>query len=213
MGEEKKVCKKCGVEKPLNEFYFRSDTKTYRSDCKECHLKQKKVYNENNSERRKEYMGEYRIKNPTKYNEWRNNNIEHVLIKVKEWKIKNPVKAKQHKRNNVKKRMMNDPIFKLKTIIRRLINICFDGDKGYSENSKTYKILGISYEGYKKHLQDRFTEGMIWENKGKWEIDHIIPFSTAKTEEEVYRLSHYTNLQPLWREDNNRKSNKLNHGL
>ena len=50
---------------------------------------------------------------------------------------------------------------------------------------------------------------MSWENMGKWHIDHIIPLSTAITEEDVIRLCHYTNLQPLWAEDNLKKSNKL----
>lgn len=46
---------------------------------------------------------------------------------------------------------------------------------------------------------------MTWENYGKyngelnygWDIDHIIPLTTAKTEDDVIRLSHYTNLRPL----------------
>lgn len=42
-----------------------------------------------------------------------------------------------------------------------------------------------------------------------WQIDHKIPISSAKTEEEIIKLSHYTNLQPMWWEENNKKSNKL----
>ena len=46
---------------------------------------------------------------------------------------------------------------------------------------------------------------MTWENWGKyngelnygWDIDHIIPLSSAKTEDDIIRLNHYTNLQPL----------------
>ena len=46
---------------------------------------------------------------------------------------------------------------------------------------------------------------MTWENKGKyngevnygWDIDHIIPVSSGMTEEEVVKLNHFTNLQPL----------------
>lgn len=49
---------------------------------------------------------------------------------------------------------------------------------------------------------------MTWENhslKG-WHIDHIKPLNLAKTEEELYKLCHYTNLQPMWAEENLKKS-------
>ena len=39
---------------------------------------------------------------------------------------------------------------------------------------------------------------MCWDNYATyWAVDHIIPISWAKTEEEVYRLNHYSNFQPL----------------
>jgi hypothetical protein len=49
---------------------------------------------------------------------------------------------------------------------------------------------------------------MSWDNKHLWHIDHIIPLSSAKTEDELKQLCHYTNLQPLWAADNIKKSNK-----
>jgi hypothetical protein len=50
---------------------------------------------------------------------------------------------------------------------------------------------------------------MTWDNHGEWHIDHIIPISSGKTEDEVLKLCHYTNLQPLWKEDNLKKSDKI----
>ena len=46
---------------------------------------------------------------------------------------------------------------------------------------------------------------MSWDNYGLyngdlnygWDVDHIIPLSSANTEEELINLCHYTNLQPL----------------
>ena len=82
-------------------------------------------------------------------------------------------------------------------------------NKNNNKTYKTFDIVGCSPEFVKEHLEKQFIEGMTWENQGKWHIDHIIPLSSAKTEEEVYKLCHYTNLQPLWAEDNLRKSNKI----
>jgi hypothetical protein len=77
------------------------------------------------------------------------------------------------------------------------------------KKSKTFDILGCSPYFLKEHLEKQFMNGMTWDNRNEWHIDHIIPLSYAKTEEEVYGLCHYSNLQPLWAQDNLKKSNKI----
>jgi len=65
--------------------------------------------------------------------------------------------------------------------------------------------VGCTYLEVKNHLESKFEPWMSWENYGKyngelnygWDIDHIIPLSSAKTEEELLKLFHYSNLQPL----------------
>ena len=74
-----------------------------------------------------------------------------------------------------------------------------------------------NWEEYAKHLSKQFYnhpktgEKMTFDNHGLhgWHLDHIIPLSTAKTEEDIIKLCHYTNLQPLWAEENLSKGNKI----
>lgn len=80
---------------------------------------------------------------------------------------------------------------------------------GYKKNSKTKVILGESFENVWRHLLATWEDnyGQHW-NGEPYHIDHIKPISTAKTENEMIKLFHYTNLQMLTPEDNRKKGNK-----
>ena len=70
--------------------------------------------------------------------------------------------------------------------------------------------MGCSYEFFKIYIEDKFDDKMSWDNHGKyWHLDHIIPISWAKDEEELYKLNHYTNYQPLSAIENLSKNNNL----
>ena len=79
---------------------------------------------------------------------------------------------------------------------------------GYTKRSKTQEILGIDFEGFKIYIENLFTDGMSWSNFGEWHIDHKIPISWGKTEDDIIKLNHYKNLQPLWAEENLSKGNR-----
>ena len=76
---------------------------------------------------------------------------------------------------------------------------------GYLKESKTESILGCSFEYFKLYLESKFENWMTWDNYGLfngelkygWDIDHIKPLSSAETKEDIIKLNHYTNLQPL----------------
>ena len=79
------------------------------------------------------------------------------------------------------------------------------------KTNKTFKMVGCTPKFLKEYLEKKFKPGMTWDNHtiNGWHVDHIIPLDSAKNEEDVKRLMHYTNLQPLWALDNIKKSNKF----
>jgi hypothetical protein len=78
------------------------------------------------------------------------------------------------------------------------------------KNGLSYeKILGIDYAGGFKHFESLFKDGMSWDNRSEWHVDHIVPISFGNTFDEMKYLNHYTNLQPLWKIENSSKSNKI----
>jgi hypothetical protein len=101
-----------------------------------------------------------------------------------------------------------DPMTGFIQIMRQCVRKSFTR-KGYTKKSKVHTILGTDWSVVKSHMESLFKEGMTWDNHGEWHIDHIIPISSGKTEDEVVKLCHHTNLQPLWAEENLLKSNKI----
>jgi len=219
-----KVCSVCNIEKELNDFYLRSDSKDgYRNDCKVCFKKRTDKYRENNSDLIKEYRKKYFKENQEvllkKKQEWRKNNPEKYKERTKKYyertkKVQFEKKKKWIEENRETynsywtTRKKEDPEFNLITNMRsRLCN--YLKKNNITKKNKTFDIIGCSPEFLKKHLEKQFKDGMSWENRNEWHIDHIIPLSSAETEERLYELCHYTNLQPLWAEENIKKGNKI----
>lgn len=107
-----------------------------------------------------------------------------------------------------KKRLAEDDMYRFTAMVRKKVQTAFTRRRVLKQK-QTIEILGCSIEQFRKHIASQFKEGMSFANYGKWQLDHIIPLSTAKTVEEVEKLCHYTNYQPLWAEENRQKSNKL----
>jgi len=167
----------------------------------------KKDYEDNKDKilaSRKEYYSKNKDKIRKDNKKYYDNNIEKVLLNKKKYRSKNKQIISQEKNNYKKERLKKDPVYKLKCNIKCLIrNSIFL--KGFKKNSKTAEILGCTIGQFKEYLESQFKSWMNWNNYGKyngelnygWDIDHIIPSSSASTENEVIQLNHYTNLQPL----------------
>jgi hypothetical protein len=226
-----KKCSKCNIEKELNNFYKRKDSKDgYRKDCKKCKDKVVKKYSQNNKEKISDYKHKFYLdnieiikershnwdlNNPDRRKEigkkWRNSNSEIINKSYIKRKEKNPNQSKNYRIKNkdiinekqIQKRRTN-PLYKLSCTMRSMLLKAFKRN-GYKKTSKTNEVLCCSFEELKIYIESKFEPWMTWENHGRyngsfnygWDFDHLIPLSSANSENEIIKLNHYTNLQPL----------------
>ncbi len=120
--------------------------------------------------------------------------------------------AKRRKRRDYKdwrsrymrERYKNDIQFRLARLISGRLNKML---RGIYTSQSLSEYLGCSFEELKQYLETRFESGMSWENHGEWHIDHVIPLASVDltNPKELARVCHYSNLQPLWADENIRK--------
>lgn len=187
-----KKCVTCKEDKDLSEFHKNKNEKDgLYTQCKYCVQKRDKKYRQKNRESILKQKKEYYQKVKVLISEHRKSKEYRDIINIKK-----------------KQRKETDPLYKMKCTISNLIYNSIKNKK-FTKKSKSFEILGCSYEHFREHIENQFTDGMSWENAGEWHYDHIYPVSLAKTEEELIKLNHYTNFQPLWAKDNLSKSNKI----
>ena len=133
---------------------------------------------------------------------------KHISIYRKEYYSKNKIQKREYNKLYKRNRIATDIDFRNRCNIRSLIKTAIK-KRGYKKNSKTFDILGCEYETLKAYFESLFKPGMTWENHGYWHIDHIYPVSKAKDEQHLLQLNHYTNLQPLWADENWAKGTKI----
>ncbi len=131
-------------------------------------------------------------------------NKEVIKEKVKEYTKNNPDKVRLAQKNWRKKKLETDILYRLSynfsKKLRKLIK-----RNGHTKKDKSIDILGCTFQEFKQHIESLWQPWMNWDNYGLydgsldygWDIDHIEPISSANTEEELLKLNHYTNLQPL----------------
>ena len=135
------------------------------------------------------------------------NFIEKRKISTKKRLKENKDKVNKTTNTNILKRRKTDPLFKLAMNMRGRMRL-FIKKSGFNKNKSTFKLIGCTPDELKLYLEKKFKEGMTWKNHGNWHIDHIKPLASAKSVDEINILFHYTNLQPLWAEENIKKKDK-----
>ena len=115
-------------------------------------------------------------------------------------KGKNTGKARSIEQKTIRKRMSSS--------ICRALRKRGSGKLGKS----TFDILGYSLVDLVKHLESRFEDGMSWNNRDLWDIDHVVPDSwfdyKSINDEGFKKCWSLDNLQPMWTVHNNSKNNR-----
>ena len=184
----------------VNENY----NKQYYLDNKEKF----KQYSLDNKEEIAEKKRQYYLDNKEKFKQRYMDNKDRLSKLSKQYSLNNKDKINKYYREYNKKRRNTEPLFKLTVTLRNRVNIAIK-KKFWNKKNSTADILGCDCLTIKKYIESKFTDGMNWSNHGEWHIDHIYPLSKAKDENELYKLCHYTNLQPLWAKDNLSKGGKI----
>jgi hypothetical protein len=217
-----KICSNCNKEKPLSDFSKKNKTSTgeqkYQPKCKDCVNEEMISYREKHIQDRIEYDKEYYAKN--KENILNNKKVYHqknkedILIKKKKYRDNPESKLiqKEYRKNNRKHlnelqskyRKENPHIIAWRSILHRVIKK-FNTKK----EQHTIDILGYSANELKSHMESLFIDDMTWDNHGEWEIDHIIPVSSFPNNTPPYVVNALSNLQPLWKDKNREKFNKI----
>ena len=173
-------CTMCDTTKPI-EYFYPNYIKKKIQCCKKCRAE----------------------RNHEEYKKLRNN--------PKKWKS---YLKKQRSRKDYQQEyqtIQQDPLRRARTAIRKRIlhGLKVRNIKKSKLCMKSEEILGCSFQHFKDHIESQFTNGMNWLNHGEWHLDHKVPLALANNVDELIKLNHWTNFQPLWSGDNLSKGDVL----
>ena len=203
---ELKKCRHCGKIKSFNDFSQRKNRNnnpdTY---CKECRSIKSKNYYYDNIEKCKKRSKEY-FKTTNYSKKYLENNREKRNKLTREWIKNNREKINKY----FKKRYYDDITY---NITRKLRSRFYSALKRCSKKTSVIDLIGCNIDFLKKYLNSKFDKNMNWDlfKNGKIHIDHIKPLASYNLTNIVQQREawHYSNLQPLWKEDNIKKGAKI----
>ena len=162
----------------------------------------------------KKYFSKPETKERLKKNHknWSEKNRDHLNEYHKEWREKNIDKHRENKRNYEKNRKDSDPLYKLIANFRTAIWTVLK-ESNVDKYGHYFDVLQYTPEELIIHLEKQFKDDMTWDNYGIWHVDHKLPITSFDIQEmgdeEFMKCWCLDNLQPMWGEENIRKSNKI----
>ena len=197
----------CEKNKAKKRAYDKQYYLDHKDETKEQRAEYSKAWFENNPDK----VREYNAKRQEAKLEWARENKDKVAASRK----RNAHKHKGYWAKYARNRRATDPLYALASRIRKRIAMALKS-QNIAKTNRTHELIGCSIPELKAHLERQFAPGMTWENhgkgQGKWHIDHIRPIISFDLSDESQRLEcfHFTNMQPLWQQDNLSKGGSYN---
>jgi hypothetical protein len=161
---------------------------------------------------KKEWLDRPEIK--IRVNQWRKEYLSKPevqdRIKKRMFKYNREPCVKERLNKKRKHRRDTDPQYSLKEKVRSRIRIALK-NACVIKSEKTTELIGCSYSFLKEYLESQFRCGMAWDKPYSFHIDHILPISSFNLNdpEQLKAACHWSNLQPLYPEENLRKGAKI----
>jgi len=219
------MCKECAkLYRIKNKEHKKSYMKIWRKSnlerCRKNNLDHYYKNKEHLAKKSKEWKRKKRKEDPNYFKEKYQQNKEKHKIWSKTWRENNKEYFREYNRQynkNVRKYNINDRIAHR---IRRRIRNEIKQARGIKLVS-TSGLVGCSWDDLMQHLESQFYDKILpngeiiemsWNNYGygdkKWHLDHFLPccsFDLSKIENQ-HKCFHYSNLRPLWQNENCEKS-------
>ncbi|AYV85568.1 MAG: putative nuclease [Satyrvirus sp.] len=200
---DSKKCTKCSETKPISEFYVCKGDKI-RSSCKKCDNAMTRSY----KARHRKHISEYNQK-------YKADHREEISVYNHEYNKNNREAIQERQTRTHKIRRKTDKNYKTAIDLRWLVyNLIKDGEK-YEKISKVENLIGCSYHSFMIWLRYLFDDKMKISNYGKhWSMDHVIPccMYDLTDKKNQYKCFHWSNLRPLEKMKNYKKTNKIDIG-
>ncbi len=217
----RRECKKCA--KKMRKLHYEANKdkvaeqrRSYYEANKERFAEKNKTYYQNNKQERLSYLKDYREKNKELLAEKQKVYYQKNKDKVRAYCKANREKINERQRIYQAKRRANDPSFRMTKSVGNAIRKAIK-KQGTTKGGKTFSALSYAPQDLVEHLEKQFDEKMTWDNYGTyWDIDHIYPQSllpySSLEDENFHKCWALSNLRPLEKRENQRKSNKILDG-
>jgi hypothetical protein len=193
-----KTCTRCKIKKPFTDFAKHAGGDGYNAWCRSCYVAKSTEWAKNNPERAKERSAK-----------WKENNLDRKNEIDRQWRVKNIDRYREtHRKIEANRRatLKGNLDCRMVTAIGQALN-------GNKRGRRWEDLVGYTVDELKQHIEKYFYDGMSWDNRSLWHIDHVIPksvFNYEKPEDlDFEKCWELKNLRPMWAIDNMKKQDKL----